>query len=192
MKKRIIIATLCLILMSVSYVLADNHGGAKAEKPGRLDAALTTLEATVEAIDLEKRQVVLKGPQGNTVMINVDEDVQNLPQVEVGDTVTVEYLESVAIQVVSAEEIEAGAATAAAVAKAKPGEKPAGLAVEQTTVVATIEAIDLDNELVTLKNAQGETKTVRPQEPENLKKVEVGDKVIFTFTEAVGISVMKK
>ncbi len=192
MKWKLLIATACTILMFISYAYADQHSGAKNAKPGRLEASITNLDATVEAIDHEKRQVTLKGPKGNTVTIDVDEDVKNLPQVEVGDMVTVQYLESVAIQVYAADEVKAGKVSAAAVATAKPGEKPAAIAIEETIVVMTIEAIDLENELVTLKNAKGEAKTVKPQEPENLKKVEVGDKVMITYTEAMGIAVTEK
>ncbi len=192
MNWKLLVVGLFITVLSSTSIYAAHHGSDANKKPGRIDAALTTLEATVEAIDLENRKVTLKGPKGNSLMIDVDEDVKNLPQVEVGDMVTVQYLESVAIQVFSPGEVEPGAVAATAVATAKTGEKPAGLSVEKTSIVVTIEAIDMENQLVTLKNAEGESKTVKPREPENLKKVKVGDKVMITYTEAVGITVTEK
>ena len=43
--------------------------------------------ATVEAIDVAKREVTLKGPKGKVVPLTVAPDVRNLEQVKVGDRV---------------------------------------------------------------------------------------------------------
>ncbi len=105
--------------------------------------------------------MTLKGPEGKTLIIDVEERVKNLPQVEVGDLVTVEYIEAVTIQVFAEGEVEPGTTAVAAVASAEPGQKPAGVQMEEITVVATIEAIDKDQQLVTLKNAEGKCCTLR-------------------------------
>jgi hypothetical protein len=44
---------------------------------------------------------------------------------------------------------------------------------------------------VTLKWLNGNTETVKVQDPKNLEKVRVGDQVVITYTEAVAISVEK-
>ena len=124
--------------------------------------------------------------------IEVGEEVKNLPQVEVGDLVTVEYLETVAIKVFAEGEVEPGATAAAAVASAEAGQKPAGVAMEEVVVVTTVEAIDKEQHLVTLKSAEGKSKTVKARNPENLENVQVGDKVMITYTTAMGISVTEK
>lgn len=178
--------------IGISSASAEHHGESKAGKPGRLEATITTLEAIVIAVDHDNRKVTLKGPMGNTLTIDVDDSVKNLAQVEVNDLVTVDHFEKIAIEVFSPGELEDGATTAAAVATTKPGEKPAALAMEETVLIASIEAIDLDNELVTLKVADGESKTFKPQVPENLKRVAVGDKVKITYTASIGISVTEK
>ncbi len=159
------------------------------EKPGILEAVVTTIEATVEKVDHDSRKVTLKGPEGKTITIEVDERVKNLPQVEVGDLVTVEYVEAVAIQVFAPGEMTPGINAVTTIGSAKPGEKPAGLAMKEITAVATINAIDKANSLVTLAGTEGRVKTVKASNPENLEKVTVGDKVMITYTEAIGISV---
>jgi hypothetical protein len=57
---------------------------------------LTSVTAKVEAIDYAKREVTLKGPLGNVVSFAVDERVQRLNEVKVGDEVTAEYYVSLA------------------------------------------------------------------------------------------------
>jgi hypothetical protein len=44
---------------------------------------------------------------------------------------------------------------------------------------------------VTFKGPEGNSHTVKAQDPKNLEKVKVGDKVEITYTEALGISVEK-
>ena len=58
--------------------------------------------------------------------------------------------------------------------------------------MVTIESIDLENERVTLKSKVVKLETVTPRNPENLKKVKVGDLVKITYTEAIGFSVTRK
>lgn len=183
-------AGLLVVLMSLSAYAADK--AAVDEKPAVQNVALLTIEATVESIDRQARQVTLKDKQGKTVTLSLDEGAGKLDEIDTGDLVTIEYLEAVTIEVFGPDEVEPGATGEAVVAESQPEEKPAGLAVSQVSVVVTIEAIDLEKELVTLKGKDGQLKTVKPQYPENLKKVKVGDMVKITYTEAVGFSVTEK
>jgi DNA-binding beta-propeller fold protein YncE len=72
---------------------------------------------------------------------------------------------------------------------AKPGEKPAGAAATQVNMTATIEAIDQATGTVTLKGPQGNSRTIKARDPKNLQKVQVGDLVDITYTEAVAVRV---
>jgi hypothetical protein len=164
----------------------------QVEKPAMMEAVSTMMEATVTAVDLESREVTLQNAEGDSVTLIVGEEAKNLPQVEVGDIVQVEYLEAVSVQVFEPDQIETGAEVVAAKATAEPGEKPAGVVAEELIVVAEIMAIDMERELVTLQGPGGETKTVKARNPDNLKKVVVGDKVMITYTEAIAINVIEK
>ena len=186
----VLVASLLLILMSLSLHAADKGAGDK--KPMRLDVALLSVDAVVESIDRQTRQVTLKDAKGKSVTLTLDEEAGKLDDIDTGDQVTIEYLESVAIEVFGPGEIEAGAVAEAVAIESMPGEKPAGLLASQVSLVVTIEAIDLEKDLVTLKGKDGKLKTVTPRDPENLKKVKVGDMVKITFTEAIGFSVTEK
>ncbi len=187
---KIMCASLLVVLMSFTAYAVEK--AADAEKPMRQEGALLKVEATIESIDKKTRQVTLKNEKGETTSITLDEKAGHINEIEKGDHVVIEYLEVVTIQVFDADEAEPGVEGEAALAESVPGEKPAGLAVEQISMVVTIEAIDLKKELVTLKDKEGKVKTVSPKHPENLKKVKVGDRVKITHTTAVGYNVTKK
>ena len=148
-----------------------------------------TESATVTAIDHKKRMVTLKGPDGRTATIHVDESVKNLPQVKKGDQVVVTYYESLAYDVMKKGDATRGVAVAEQVATAKPGEMPAGVGARAVTVTAKITAIDKKNHTVTLKGPKGNLKTIKVKDPSRLDLVQVGDLVSITYTEALAIAV---
>jgi len=161
------------------------------EKPSMSETSVSTMEATVTAIDQATRAVTLQDAEGNSVSFVADDDVKNLAQVEVGDILTVEYLEGVTVEVVDPT-TELGVEVVEEAGKAAAGEKPGAAAASEMTLVVVIEAIDKENEQVTLKGPQGNSKIVQVRNPENLEKVAVGDKVMITYTEAIAISVTEK
>ncbi|ART82110.1 hypothetical protein CBP31_05285 [Oceanisphaera profunda] len=68
-------------------------------------------------------------------------------------------------------------------------EKPAVMAGMHMTTTATIEAIDLDNRVVTLRNEEGEvTQMAVGEEARNLDQVKVGDRVTATYNVGVALA----
>jgi hypothetical protein len=162
------------------------------EKPAIKNEALLTLDATVTAINQETREVTLQDSEGESITFVAGDEVRNLAQVEVGDKLKVEYLQTIEIKVLSPEEAEVGAQQVVTGGRAEPGEKPAGAAISETTVVAVIEAINKENQTVTLKGPEGNSRTVKVRKPESLDKIAVGDKVMITYTEAMAVKVTEK
>ncbi len=191
MKLKLVLAVIVSLVISCSMGIAG-QSETEEKKPGNIEVIEITLEAVVEAVDHDARKVTLKDANGKTVTIDVKNQVENLSQVEVGDVLEVKYIESVAIQVFAADQAETGTDTIAAGKSAKPGEKPAAVAIKETTVIVTLEAIDKENQAVTLKDSQGESKTFKVKNPENLEKVVIGDKVMIMHTQAIGVSVTEK
>ena len=187
---KILAASVLSVLLSLSIQAAEKT--TENAKPASQDIATFTLEATVESIDKETRKVTLKNKKGETKIITVKKDAGSLDAVEIGDLLTIKYISMVTIQALAADEAQPGTNADVVVAKTEPGEKPAALEATEVSIVVTIDAIDLENELVTLKGEDGKLETVAPRYPENLKKVKVGDRVKITYTEAIGYSVTKK
>jgi Cu/Ag efflux protein CusF len=183
-----VILSLTLILTACAGTQTEDMPAA-VDKPSMQESNTTTATATVEAVDMANRVVTLKGEDGKTFTIPVSEEVKNLPQVEVGDQVRVEYIEAVAIQVMAADGSAPAAMAGQAMATAEPGAKPAGAMVNEVTVTTTIEAIDKAAQTVTLRGPEGNLETVQVRNPKNLENVEVGDKVVITYSESLAVSV---
>jgi hypothetical protein len=162
-----------------------------AEPPSWQTSSLVEETATVMAVDQSTRMVTLKGPKGNSVTFKASDEVRNLAQVKVGDEVKFAYYESLAVRLLKKDEAFPAAGESSAMARAKPGEKPAGVVGTETTVNATITAIDKKAKTATLKGEDGKSVTVTPLRPEKLDEVKVGDRLVITYTEAVAVSVEK-
>ena len=165
---------------------------APQEKPEIKNEALLTLRATVTAINQETREVTLQDSEGETITIVAGDEVRNLAQVKVGDKLKVDYLQTTQIQVLKPDEAEVGAQQIVAGERAEPGEKPSGTAVSETTVIMEIEAINKEKQTVILKGPEGQSRTVKVRNPDNLEKVAIGDKVKITYTEAMAIKVTEE
>ena len=189
MKKILVLLSVVIFaLAQAGLVLAEEKPAPKGAKPSGIKERTVKKTATVQAIDLDKRLVTLKGEKGNVFELKVGEEAKNLPQVKVGDLVTVKYYESLAFEVTKPGQA-VGVGATAGVASAKPGEKPAALAAGQVTITATVEAIDAKKHYVTLKDPEGKTKEIKVKNPKNLVNVKVGDQVAITYTEALAIEV---
>ena len=68
------------------------------EKPAGAMVQQVTVVATIEAIDKATQYVTLKGPEGKTVEVKVN-NPKNLEGVKVGDEVAITYTEAMAVSV---------------------------------------------------------------------------------------------
>jgi len=144
--------------------------------------------STVTAVDVPNRMLTLKSERGTNVLVETAPDV-NLSQVRVGDVVAVTYTATISWKVRAADEPAPIATTQASVEKEKPGEKPSLTVGDSVTVSTTITAIDIPGNTVSLTGPRGNTLVVEPRDPENLKKVKVGEHVDITYSEALAVAV---
>jgi hypothetical protein len=151
-------------------------------------AAKVEVTATVAKIDHATREVTLKADDGQEYSFVASEDVQNLPQVQVGDVVTVAYAEAFVYEVHKGGTAADGG-TVVAGGRAEPGAKPAGVIARETSVTVLITAIDPAAPSVTFQGPGGNTRTIKVLHPEKLQGVSVGDTVDITYTEALAIKV---
>lgn len=156
-------------------------------------AALISITAEVQSIELDKREVTLKGPLGNVVTFVVDNRVKRLNEVKVGDHVRADYYVSIAAELrePTAEEKETPLVVLQGLARAPADTEPAGGGLHQIKAVTTVEGIDMPTQTVTLKGPRGNYATVQTQNPDNLKKLRIGDTIVVTYTEALAVSLKK-
>ena len=70
------------ILAAIAWPAVAQTGGAMAASaPGKVGMAQTVkLTATITAIDAATRDITLKGPQGNEVVVTAGPEVKNSPR----------------------------------------------------------------------------------------------------------------
>jgi hypothetical protein len=184
---------LLLGVLTVSGAVAafgDAH-----EDYGRLTFSATqkeTLTAVVEAIDHETRVVTVRGPQGNTVTFTASKDVRNLAQVDPGDLIDAEYVESLDVEVLPGDGSDPGHGVMGAVSRTEEGAKPGVAAAEVNVITARIVAIDLEANTATLEGPDGALEEIEPMNPSNLERVSIGDIVVFTVTQSLALSVREQ
>jgi len=181
-----------LILAAAPFVAGaaeTKSGTTKSGKP-RLEASQkVTGQATVLSVNKTKRTVKIVNADGDTVSVECGTQVKNFDQIHPKDVVTLTYVEKLTIEVEGPG--EAGTTEEVTATTAKPGEKPKATVGGRIQYKANITAIDKAKGTVSLKGADGREATVTPRNPANLAKVNVGDLVVFTYTEALAASVTK-
>jgi Cu/Ag efflux protein CusF len=185
-----------VLVLVLALALALGCASSKKEQqsaplPTYRDSRTVTATAVVQAIDLQTRKVTLRSEDGRRYSFVASDEVRNLPQVQVGDTVKVTYTESLAIEVKRADGGEPTVGESAGATRAEPGQKPGGTASSTVSVSAVITDIDRASNHVTLRGPEGNYRVVEVRDPKNLENVQVGDMVHATYTESIGIAVEK-
>ena len=187
MSRRMGLAAAVALAVALAWPLAAQE---KTEPKKKIEKSQSqSITATVEAIDTARREVTLKGPKGRLVVVEVPEAVKRFSEIKVGDELTVNYSESVVIQVKKAEgtaKLGMGAETGV---ERTAGQKPGGVISRQITATVAVEAIDPAAPSVTVRTADGNTLSYRVQDAKNLEGVKPGDKIVVTYTEAVAVQV---
>ena len=193
-----------LLILSMPTLALDNDpemdkvdtSPDRREQPpaGINTATLVEVTAKVTAIDMENRLVTIQGPEGNSVVIQVTDQVKNLPQVKIGDKVDIKYYRSSAASIVKlADDAELGTvAVAGAKATAAAGEKPAGAIGVKTTRRAEVVFVDPYQQFISFRSPDRGLRKISlkdtPDLQHYLKELKKGDIVEVTYTEAMAIS----
>ena len=146
--------------------------------------------APVATVDQQKRTVLLRGPTGALLTVHAGPEVRNLAQVKPGDQVVVRVAEAVAARIVRTG--DPAPESTVSMARAAPGERPAGLLVENVRARVKIEGINPASNTVSFIGSDRVPRTVAVRQPamqDFLRTLKVGDDVEVTFTEAVAVSV---
>jgi Cu/Ag efflux protein CusF len=162
------------------------------DKPSFSASQSMTVSAVVTAIDHDTRVVTVRKPDGEELTFTASEEVRNLPQVQVGDVLVAEYVESVSIEVMADDGLGTDAAEAVAMGRAEEGAMPGFAAMDSQIVIAKVEEINLELNTFKLKGPDGVVEEFVARNPDNLRRAEVGDLVVITTTEAVAITVERQ
>jgi hypothetical protein len=153
---------------------------------------VASVSAVVHDVDLTTRQVLLETADGAFTTVVAPEEVRNLPQVEVGDTVTLSFYGGIAASLAPAGEPPIVMDTAEALVRAEEGERPAGAMLSELTTTVTFDAFDPETGIVTFTGQSGMQRMVEVQDPEMrafVETLDAGDQVDVTVIEIVALEV---
>ena len=185
------VVILATMLATAGALPAQAQTGAAmaAKGPGVAGAAKTVeITATITAIDPKKREVTLKGPQGNEVVVEAGSQVRNFSQMKVGDQVKVEYVEALTLELKKGGGQPVARTAETAGGRAKEGKMPAGVGGRKVTVVADVVNVDPQKQMVTLRGPE-RTVDLKVRDPAQFALIAKGDQVQVTYAEALAVKV---
>jgi hypothetical protein len=146
-----------------------------------------TVHGKILAVDRANKLVTLEGPHGKKVTLTV-RNPYNLDAAQPGMPFVAKFYEIVTIRKKQPGEVIPAIALDEGIATAEPGQIPGAVVGRSVEVVATISAINMQNNTVDLKGVSGNIETVTVANPANLAQVQVGEQIVITLTQAVAVS----
>ena len=180
---------LSAISLLIALIILSFHSQANgSEDDGIYVSNTKVIEATVDSVNAEKRTVVLRGKEGKLYPVEVGEEIKGLEEIEVGNKVRMEYSET--FEMIPADPDEKLGAHFDAKYSGPSSAKELTTDVDVFEEVSQVEAIDIENRIVTLKGAEGDPVMLKVDESvKRLDEVKVGDKIKTRYTRSLTISV---
>ena len=172
-----------IIIVVIAATFAVNAHAQKASADYTVD-----LTATIVAVDKTTRDITLKGPKGNWVVITAGPEIKNFDQLNVGDKVHARYNEALVLELKKGNDLAVTRTDEKSAVGAMPGAQPAGVAGRRITVVADVVAVDKATQTVTLRGPQL-TADLKVSDPDQFRRIKKGDQVYATYTQALALLV---
>ncbi len=168
---------------------AQTNAVTSSSEPGKATVEHTVdVTATIIAIDKTTRDITLKGPKGNWVVVTAGPEVKNFDQMNVGDKVHARYIEALVLELKKGSDLAVTRTEEASAMGAMPGAQPHGVAGRRITVIADVVAVNHATQTVTLRGPEL-TAEVKVTDPDQLKRIKKGDQVVATYTQALAMVV---
>jgi hypothetical protein len=153
-----------------------------------------SVEGVVDSIDRDQRKVTLKDKAGNQVELAVSDQVRRFDEIDLGDTVLLEYWTflKAEFRAPTVEETENPIVGLAAAGKAPEDVDPAAAVGAIVKAVVTVVAINRDGREAAIQGPRGAVVVLPVLDDAVLNNLEVGEIVIMTYAEAVAVSLVKK
>lgn len=187
------LSTLCALVCAFAltpFATADNADMAHLSGAKWLEVQGA---ATVEAIHAETRELTLRDRSGNLATVTASEQVERFDEIEVGDEIVANYwlYLSAEFREPTPDEASTPLQVLAAAGKAIEGMPPTaamGALIKAVVVVKVVDGVERD---VTVQGPGGRYITLPVETPEILEGLNVGQKVILTYGEAMALQLEK-
>lgn len=179
--------------MALAALLTASLNAFAADIPLAAEVDADQLVAKVLEVDAAKHQVVLEGPEGRQVHVQLTDRAKDLGNLKVGDQVNVQVLHSVAAFLDT--DVDKGlpenSETVGDVRATQNNPNPGGEAYRQVRVQLKITHIDLKKNQLTFENPAGLSKVINVERPEiqkKLKDLKVGQSIRVSYTDILKVT----
>ena len=148
-----------------------------------------SLLGTVKSVDIENRRMQVIA-EGRTSTLRVSEAVKNFEQIEEGDRIELDFVQSIAVSMAGHE--DTGEPMAASLdAVAEEGAKPGAASADLLTVVVEFVSYDPQTHVAVIKTAEEEIVevVVQPEIRAFAKSRVPGDRIVVSYFLGMAISV---
>ena len=163
-----------------------------ASRSYTIDSSHVTLQGAITGIDKASRTVTIRGSEGAEVELVASDEVRNFDQLQVGDSVALDYDEAVALQLQPAGSAQVGVTSEQGGTVAAAGTKPGGSMSDTISIVTEVVAVDPIANTIALKGPRGNTQKIAVEREDlraKLPNVKKGDLLKISYTEAVAVSI---
>jgi len=159
--------------------------------PGR--EVVKTMYATIQAINLETREVTLKGQQGNVFTLVADPEIKRLNEFAVGDDIVLDYSISMAaeIRTPTPEELAKPYNVVEDTTRASGTQSPGVEGYKIIEAVVTVEGLDRQTQSVTIKGPKGNYLAIKVKDVSTLDKLRLGDVALVVYSESFALRLEK-
>ena len=194
MSKRVAVPVLAILMLGLGLNLgawaqsaSSEASPAPAELQGVGAATVITVHGKIVKVDRAHKLVTLEGPAGNRVTVVV-QNPDNLRAAKVGEPFAARFYEVVYIRRKKPGENIPAASLSEGIWTVHPNGVPGGSRAYLIKIPVTVDAIDEANGTVTVKASDGSSETVKPKDPDTLKRLKVGDELVIGLYHGIAIS----
>ncbi len=190
--KTLKIYSLVLIAFTFATINLSAQDSEETRSP-RERLSLVTMEGTVTNIVNETREVTLMGSQGNLITITAGDAVERFDEIAIDDVVSIDYWTYMKAEFrkPTPEELAEPIVVIVEGGKAPEGMDPAAVVGAIVKAVVTIEVLNRPFMLATIKGPGGNYMTIQMEDEELITQLHIGQVLIFTYAEAVAVSLKK-
>lgn len=175
-----------LLVVALAAGLLSHAASPRAQAPNVVTRE-SVVTATVDRIERATRVLTVRSAQNVLQTVYVDPALQAFDDLQVGDVVTVRYVESVVVQVRPNATLADPRDTTAEAKKAGKDD-----VVEQQRTVVTVDSIDPQGQAMTYRTATGQKVMRVVHDKSLLRGLHPGDRIEVTLTRERAISVEKR
>ncbi|WP_139707202.1 hypothetical protein [Aeromonas hydrophila] len=179
-----------LLSLSTCLAQAAEVAAEVTTAPGKANLVeAVSAQATVTAIDMASRKVSLKNAAGEAFDIVAGEQVTNLANLKVGDTVALRYMQMLDLELLKGTAGVRKRIVEVAADKAEAGEKPGAGIGKKVTLYGDVIAVDKGQQTITVKGVD-HTLVLKVHNPAQFALIAKGDQIKAVQTQAVGIGIL--